>query len=144
MNGSISITLSTPTIILEFHAGYGQCNLLQTNDMKEEKVDIKEEKVDIKEEKVDIKEEKVDIKEEVIDITKEEFDFDCEMNEYILHKDPNLYLNLCSPISNAESENVENNQSSISEDQDENFDVFYKKYCDDIFEIMQYLKEDIV
>jgi len=130
MNGSISITLSTPTIILEFHAGYGQCNLLQTNDMKEEKVDIKEEKVDIKE--------------EVIDITKEEFDFDCEMNEYILHKDPNLYLNLCSPISNAESENVENNQSSISEDQDENFDVFYKKYCDDIFEIMQYLKEDIV
>jgi hypothetical protein len=111
MNGSISITLSTPTIILEFHAGYGQCNLLQTNDMKEEKVDIKEEKVDIKEEKVDIKEEKVDIKEEVIDITKEEFDFDCEMNEYILHKDPNLYLNLCSPISNAESENVENNQS---------------------------------
>jgi hypothetical protein len=32
-----------------------------------------------------------------------------------------------SPISNAESEDVENNESSTSEDQDENFGAFYKK-----------------
>jgi hypothetical protein len=42
------------------------------------------------------------------------------------------------PISNAESEDVENNESSVSEDQDENFDDFYKKWFNDISEIVQY------
>jgi len=106
-----------PTIILQFPVDHeqnngsnfpcvhcGQYNLLQTNDMKEEEMDIKEKMIAIKE---------------------EDFDFDFEMDEYILHKDPNLYPNMFSPISNAESEDLENNESFTSDDQDENFDVFF-------------------
>jgi hypothetical protein len=83
MKGPISIILPMPTIIVQFPVGHeqnngfnlpcvhcGQYNLLQTNDMKEKVIDIKE----------------------------EEFDFDFEMDEYILHKCPNLYPNMLSPI----------------------------------------------
>jgi hypothetical protein len=99
----------------------------------------------MKEEKIDTKEEVIEMKEEeVIEMEEEEFDFKSEMDEYILHKDPNLYSNMFSPISNAESEDVENNESSVFEDQDENFDDFYKKWFNDISEIVQYLKEDII
>ncbi len=97
----------------------------------------------MKEEKIDIKKRNIEIKEDVIHI-KEEVNFDCEMDEYIFHQDPNLYSNMFSPISNAESEDVENNESSVSEDQDENFGVFCQKYFNDISEIVQYLKEDII
>ncbi|CAF4136827.1 unnamed protein product [Rotaria magnacalcarata] len=81
---------------------------------------------------------------EVTNITEEEFDFDFEMDEYILNNDPNLYLNMFLSISNAESEDQENNQSCVSEAQEENPDVLYKKCLDDIFEIMKYLKEDVI
>ena len=55
------------------------------------------------------------------------------MDEYILNNDSNLYLNMFSPISNAESEDQQNNQSSVSEDQVENLDVIYKKNVSMIF-----------
>ncbi len=188
----MSIILTMPTIIVQFPGSHeqnngfnfscvhcGQYNLLQTNNIKEEKIEIKEDVIDIKEEEeIDIKEEEeIDIKEEEeidieeekeidieeeeeidieeeeeidieeeeeIDIEEEESNFDFEMDEYILHKDPNLYTTMFSPISNAESEDIENNESSVSEDQDENFDDFYKKWFNDISEIVQYLKEDVI
>ncbi|CAF1458529.1 unnamed protein product [Rotaria sordida] len=146
MNGSISIILPMQTIILQFPVAHqqnnqfnipcvhcGQYNQLQTNDKKEEKDDV----MHIKEEKSDIKEEKPDIKEDKLN-------FDFKMDEYICHKDPNLYTNMFSPISIAESEDVENKQLSFSEDQDVNLDVILKKCFNDISEIVQYLKEDII
>ncbi|CAF4479626.1 unnamed protein product [Rotaria magnacalcarata] len=61
MKAPVSIILPMPTIILQFPVGHGQYNgfnfpcvhceqhnLLQTNHMKEEKLDIKEEHIEIK------------------------------------------------------------------------------------------------
>ena len=90
-----------------------------------------------------MKKEKNEINKDVIDIT-EELDFDFEMNENILHKDPNLYTNMFSPISDSASKGEETNQSYVSEDQDENYDVALTKCFTNISEIMQYLKEDIM
>ena len=92
---------------------------------------------------IDVKDEVIDITDEVIAIT-EELDFDFEMNENILHKDPNLYTNMFSPISDSASKGEETNQSYVSEDQDENYDVALTKCFTNISEIMQYLKEDIM
>ncbi|CAF4868051.1 unnamed protein product [Rotaria sp. Silwood1] len=146
MNGSISIILPVSTIILQFPVAHqqnnqftipcvhcGQCNLLQTNDEKEEKEDM-----------IEIKDDVIEIKDDVMHIKEEKLSFGFEMDEYILHKDPNLYINMFSPISIAESEGVENKQSSLQEDKDENLDFIFKKCCNDISEIVQYLKEDII
>ncbi|CAF2821421.1 unnamed protein product [Rotaria sp. Silwood2] len=146
MNGSISIILPVSTIILQFPVAHqqnnqftipcvhcGQCNLLQTNDEKEEKEDM-----------IEIKDDVIEIKDDMMHIKEEKLSFDFEMDECILHKDPNLYTNMFSPISIAESEGVENKQSSLQEDQDENLGFILKKCCNDISEIVQYLKEDII
>ncbi|CAF2121263.1 unnamed protein product [Rotaria magnacalcarata] len=128
MNTSISITLPmiATTTTIQFSVGHKQnngCNfpcvhcdqrnLLQTNDMKKEKIKIKKDVSDVKDEVIDITDEvmgvknkMIDITDEVIDITDEvmgvknkviditdEFDFDFEMDKNILHKDPNLYTN---------------------------------------------------
>ncbi|CAF1568302.1 unnamed protein product [Rotaria sordida] len=153
MNGSISIILPMSTINLQFPVAHqqnnqfnipcvhcGQYNLLQTNDKKEEKEDV----IEIKNDVIEIKDDVMHIKEEKPDIKEEKLNFDFEMDEYILHKDPKLYTNMFSPISIAESEDVENKQSSLSEDQDENLDVILKKYFNDISELVEYLKEDII
>ena len=54
------------------------------------------------------KKKKNEINKDVIDIT-QELDFDFEMNENILHKDPNLYTNMFSPISDSASKGEETN-----------------------------------
>jgi len=156
MNGAMSIILPMPTIIIQFPGGHqqhdtlnlpcvhcGQYNLLKTDDIKEGKIEIKEDVIDVKEDVINVKEEENDIKENMINIKEENFDFDSEMGEYILHKDPNLYANMFSPISDTESEDVESSELFVSEHQDESFEAFYKKWFSDISEMMQSLKDDI-
>lgn len=57
----------------------------------------------------------------------EEFNFDFEIDTHPLHEDPNLYEDIFSPMSNEEFEDVESNESSISEDEDESFDICFTK-----------------
>ena len=167
MNESISITLPMSAITLQIPIGrqlnnvynfsFAYCvedYLVQTNDIKEETIDIKQEIIDITEETIDIKQEIIDITEETIDIKEEKIDyedkviditekqFDLEMDEHILHKDVNLYTNAVSPISNEFFEDVESNDSRVSEHQDENINILNKCFYD-ISEIVQYLKADI-
>lgn len=150
MNGPVSITFPMPTIIIQFPSGHDQnngfpfpcihcglCNRSQTNDMKEEKIEVVEDVIDINEEKINIKEEN-------IDITEEEYGFNFEMNEHILHKGLDLYGDIFSPISNTESEDEENNEPSVSGDQDERFGDFPQKCFNDISEIVHYLKQDVI
>ncbi len=111
MNGPISIILPMPTIILQFLVGHEQNNGFNFPCVHWGQYKVLQ----------------------TNDTKEEEFDLDLVMDEYILHKDPNIYPNMFSPISNAKSEDVENNESSVSEDQDENIGIFYKKNTSTIF-----------
>lgn len=136
-----------PTVILQFPVGYGQYLGLnfpcahcgqhagqQTNEIKEEKIEPKEEKQEIKEE-INL-EDKADIKEEFI--------FDYDKDDNILYNNPNFYENKFSPISNANSENSENDNFLPFDQHDEMSDSFYEKCFNEIMELVEYLKEDTI
>ncbi|CAF4847805.1 unnamed protein product, partial [Rotaria magnacalcarata] len=95
MNTSISITLpmiATTTTTIQFSVGHEQnngynfpcvhCdqrNLLQTNDMKNEKIKIKKDVSDVKDDVIDITDEVMGVKNKVIDITDEVIDITDEV-----------------------------------------------------------------
>ena len=122
----------------------GQHNPSQTIEKKEEKIEVEEDVIVIKNDIIHIKEDKADIEENVVDMNDEPFDYDFEMDECILGQDLNLYTDLFSPISMKESEDEENTQPPVAIDQTENPYMMLNKCFNDITEILEYLKGDII
>jgi uncharacterized protein (DUF2344 family) len=137
MNAPISIISSVPVVVIPIFVGHQQNNgynmpLVQSGQNTPSKRNAtKKENIIIKKDVTDTKNEKINNKENVIDLTQE---FDNGTDQYILHKDPNLYANRYSPISNA---------SPVSQVQDEDHNILNRCF-NDISDIMQYLKADVV
>lgn len=153
MNGGISIVLPMPTIVLQFPASYGQhigltfactqcgqCPFQQMNEIKEERIETQGVDTEIKTE-ADA-EYQINIKEEPI--------LEFKMDEGILHNDINLYENKFSPISSSNSEDEDEDEDEDNDtllavnQQDELSDSVYEQCLNDILELVEYLKEDIV